>query len=306
MRVFVTGATGHIGSAVVRELLAHGHSVAGLARSDGAADKLRAMGAAVVRGDLDALDTLRAAARESEGVIDLAFDHGVAFGGTSNGYSVAATQALRAITTLGEALSESGKPLVTTAGTAALAGLGRAATERDTRTSGPRVDGENTTIAFAQRGVRAAVVRLAPTVHSELDRMGFVPMLVAQARRDGFAAYVGEGANRWPAVHTLDAARLYRLALESAPAGARLHGAAEQGVAFRAIAEAIAAGLGVEARSVRGDEAPKYLGFLAGFAQLDNPTDSANTRAWLQWQPREPALLQDIALGHYFVERASP
>jgi nucleoside-diphosphate-sugar epimerase len=164
----------------------------------------------------------------------------------------------------------------------------------------PRVASESISLAFAKRGVRTSIVRLAPTVHSSLDHHGFVPMFVAAARKNGFAAYVGDGANVWPAVHTLDAARLYRLALESAPAGTRLHGVADEGVAFRAIAEAIGKGLGVPARSVSADEAPKYLAAMAHFAQVNNPTSSARTRALLRWEPTHAGLLADLAERHYF------
>src|SRR5471032_2213588 len=150
------------------------------------------------------------------------------------------------------------------------------------------------------RGVRSAVIRLAPTVHSSLDHHGFVPTLIAIARKNGVAAYVGDGANRWPAVHTLDAARLYRLALEAAPGGSRLHGVADEGVPFRQIAEAIGRGLGVPAVSVTAEDAPQHLGFLAAFAQLDNPTSSARTQALVGWRPAHPGLLADLAQGHYF------
>jgi nucleoside-diphosphate-sugar epimerase len=166
---------------------------------------------------------------------------------------------------------------------------------------GPRVDGENAVIALGARGVRSSVVRLPPTVHSSLDHHGFVPMFIAAARKNGFSAYVGDGANVWPAVHTLDAARLYRLALESAPAGARLHGVADEGVAFRAVAEAIGTGLGLPAKSVSAEEAPSYLGAMAHFAQVHNPTSSARTRALLSWEPTHAGLLVDLAERHYFV-----
>ncbi|XXX78389.1 SDR family oxidoreductase [Sorangium sp. So ce134] len=302
MRVFVTGASGHIGSALVPELLSKGHEVVGLARSDASASKLAAAGAAVHRGDLDDLDGLRAAASAADGVIHLAFNHELAFSGSPEGYGAAAAQEQRAIHAFGEALAGSGKPLVTTVGTAllAFAGLRRTGTEEDTIPAGPRADAENATIALAQRGVRSSAVRLAPTVHSALDHAGFVPSLIAMARKNGFSAYIGDGSNVWPAVHTLDAARLYRLALESAPAGTRLHGAAEEGVPFRAIAEAIGEGLGLPARSVSAEEAPRLLGFLARFAGVDNPSSSARTRALLKWEPTHPGLLADIAAGHYF------
>ncbi|HTQ02588.1 MAG TPA: SDR family oxidoreductase [Polyangiaceae bacterium] len=299
MRVFVTGASGHIGLAVVAELIAAGHAVVGLARSDGSAARLTTAGASALRGDLDDLDGLQAAARAADGVIHLAFKHELAFSGH---FADAVSADLRAIQALSAALEGSGKPFVGTAGTLLLARevRGRAGTEADRAAGGPRVDAENAVIALAERGVRTSVIRLAPTVHSSLDHHGFVPSLVAMARKNGVSAYVGDGANRWPAVHTLDAARLYRLALESAPAGSRLHATDDEGVAFREIAEAIGRGLGLPARGVAADEAAQYLGFLASFAALDNPTSSARTRELLGWQPTHPKLLADLAAGHYF------
>jgi nucleoside-diphosphate-sugar epimerase len=181
-----------------------------------------------------------------------------------------------------------------------MAARGRVGTEQDSLEDGPRVDSENAAIALADRGVRSSVIRLAPTVHSSLDRHGFVPTLIAMARKNGVAAYVGAGSNRWPAVHTLDAARLYRLALEAAPAGSRLHGAADEGVLFREIAEAIGRGLGVRAVSVTAEAAAQHLGFLAAFAQLDNPTSSAQTQTLLGWRPTHPRLIADLAERHYF------
>jgi nucleoside-diphosphate-sugar epimerase len=303
MHVFVTGASGHIGSAVVAELLAAGHRVTGLARSAASADKIEATGAAVLRGDLDDLDGLRAAAEAAEGVIHLGYKHDLAFGGTPDGFVRAAEHDVRVVRALGEALVGSDRPLVNTAGTAQLAlfgELGRPGVEGDVLPAGPRVDGENAVIALAQRGVRSSVVRLAPTVHSALDHHGFIPMFITAARRNGFSAYVGDGANVWPAVHTLDAARLYRLALEKAPAGARLHAVADEGVPFRAIAEAIAEGLGVQAKRVTAEEAPQVLGGMAHFAQVDNPTSSARTRELLGWEPTHAGLLADLAERHYF------
>ncbi|ATB35630.1 NAD-dependent epimerase [Cystobacter fuscus] len=299
MRVFVTGASGHIGSAVVPELLAAGHKVVALARSDTSAAALASAGAEVRRGTLDDLDALREAAAAADGVIHLAFKHDVAFTGD---YAGAAAADLRAIEAVGAALEGSGKPFVSTGGTLPLAfGVrGRIGTEDDVLEGGARVDSENAVIALGQRGVRSSVIRLAPTVHSSLDLHGFIPSLIAMARKNGFAAYVGEGSNRWPALHTLDAARLYRLALEAAPAGSRLHGVVDEGVPFRHIAEAIGRGLGLPATSISADDANKHLGFLATFAQLDNPTSSARTRELLRWQPTHPGLLADLAERHYF------
>ena len=307
MRVFVTGASGHIGLPVVRDLLAAGHEVVGLARSDAAAEKVAASGASVLRGSLDDLDGLRAAARAADGVIHLAFKHDLAL--AQGDFMGAVTADLRAVEALGEALAGSGKPFVNTTGTMLLAHSvkGRTATEEDEGAEGgnPRVASEKGALAFAARGVRASVVRLAPTVHSDLDHHGFIPMLVAAARRNGFAAHVGDGAARWPAVHTLDAARLYRLALEGAPAGSRLHAAAEEGVPFRSIAEAIGRGLGLPVKSVSSEGAAAALGgFVGMISQLDNPTSSARTRELLAWRPTHAPLLQDIAAGHYFAAAA--
>lgn len=298
MRVFITGASGHIGSAMVPELLAAGHSVVALARSDASATALAAKGALIRRGDLDDLDTLHEAARDADGVIHLAFKHELAFSGDFAG---ATTAEARALDAMGSALAGTRKPFVGTSGTLTLAFTvrGRSGVETDAG-GGPRVPSENATLALAERGVRASVVRLAPTVHSELDTHGFVPSLVKFARKNGFSAYIGDGNNRWPTLHTRDAARLYRLALEAAPAGSRLHGAGESGVPFRAIAEAIGAGLGVPTRSVTPEEAPGAIAFLAHFAGLDNPTDTTRTRELVGWQPTHPTLLEDLATRIYF------
>ena len=305
MRIFVTGASGHIGLPGVRELLAAGHAGVGLARSEASAAKIASAGAEVRRGTLDDLDGLREAARQADGVIHLAFKHDLALVGGD--FMGAVTADLRAVQAIGEALAESGKPFVNTTGTMLLAHSvrDRAGTEHDEGLEGgnPRVASENVSLGLAKRGVRASVMRLAPTVHSSLDHHGFIPMLVATARKNGYAAYVGEGSARWPAVHTLDAARLYRLALEAAPAGSRMHAAAEEGVPFRAIAEAIARGLKLPAKSVPADQAAGIFGgFLGMVAQLDNLTSSARTRELLGWKPTHADLLADIAEGHYLAE----
>jgi nucleoside-diphosphate-sugar epimerase len=298
MRVFITGASGHIGSAVVPELLQAGHQVVGLARSDASAARLEAAGAEVRRGDLTDPAGLAEAAAEADGVIHLAFRHELMASGdwlSAVAADLAATQAM------GAALAGSDKPFVTTSGTLMLAmgGIaGRAGTEADAIESGPRVDAENHVIGLAGAGVRSAVVRLPPTVHSDLDLHGFVPVLIGIARETGVAGYVGDGANRWPAVHTLDAARVYRLALESAPAGTRLHAVADEGVPFRQIAEAIGGRLGVPAEP----RPAEHFRFLQGFAGLDGPVTSAATRAVLGWQPEHPGLLADLAQDHYFAE----
>lgn len=301
MRVFVTGATGHIGSVVVRELLAAGHQVTGLARSDASADALVAAGADVQRGTLDDLDILSAAASSADGVIHLAFVHDF------SDYGGAVTTDLQAVETIGAALAGSGKPFVNTSGTMMLAfsATGQLGREDDVAdSSAPRVASENATVALAQHQVRSSVVRLAPTVHGSTDFHGFVPRFIENARATGQSVYVGDGANRWPAVHTVDAARLYRLALESAPAGSRLHGAAEEGVPFRDIATVIGEQLGVPAVGVTAEEAVEQLGFIGTIAALDNPTSSAQTRELLDWRPDQQTLIADLKAGHYFADRA--
>lgn len=297
MHVFVTGATGHIGSAVIDELLEAGHQVTGLARSDESAAALVAKGVSVHRGDLDDPDGLRAAAAAADGVIHLAFKHDF------DDFIGAAETDLRAVEAMGEALVGSSRPFVSTSGTLLLSllGTGGLGTEQDTLAGGPRADSENAVIALAERGVRSSVVRLSPLVHSDLDRHGFTNHLIDTARNTGVSGYLGAGANRWPAVHTLDAAHLYRLALENAPAGTRLHGVADEGVPFRDIAAVIGRHLNVPTASIAPEDAG-HFGFLALFAALDNPTSSALTRKVLDWQPEHAGLLEDLDSGHYFGE----
>jgi nucleoside-diphosphate-sugar epimerase len=298
VRVFVTGASGHIGSAVVPELLRAGHEVVGLARSDASAAALTAAGADVLRGDLDDLDTLGNAAAAADGVIHLAFKHDL------NDLVAAAAADLPAVQTMGAALEGSGKPFVVTSGTLllAFAGLGRTGTEQDTLPGGPRSDSENATITMAERGVRSSAIRLPPIVHSTLDHRGFTHRLISTARSKGVSGYIADGSNRWPSVHTLDAARLYRLALESAPAGTRLHAVAEEGVPFRDIAEVIGRHLNLPAESFAPDQAGDQFGFLGPMVGLDNPTSSKYTRDLLGWQPTHADLIEDVDQGHYFEE----
>ena len=302
MRIFLTGASGFIGSAVVPELIAAGHEVIGLVRSDESAAAVSAAGATVHRGGLDDPDSLRAGAANSDGVIHLAYNHEFV------DMAAAAQGDLRAVEALGAALADSDKPLVITSGTLGLS-LGRAeptadrpATERDRPDLNlPRVASENATIALAQSGVRSSVIRLSPSVHGEGDH-GFVPRLISIAREAGVAAYVGDGANRWPAVHRLDAARLYRLAVEAAPAGSVLHGVGDQGVPFRDIAGVIGRHLDLPVVSIERAEAATHFGFLGALVSADNPTSSALTRELLGWQPTHPGLIDDLEQGHYFLQ----
>jgi nucleoside-diphosphate-sugar epimerase len=292
MRVFVTGASGWIGSAVVPELIGSGHQVLGLARSDSSAAAVAAAGAEVLRGDLDDLDTLRAGAASSDGVIHLAFIHDF----TQFEDSVTADR--RAIEAIGAALAGSGKPLVIASGTPALPG--RVATERDEPAPGGPAAGRlaNARIALgmAERGVRSSVVGLPRTVHGDGDRHGFIARLVGIARDKGVSGYVGDGSSRWPAVHVLDAAHLFRLAVEQAPAGSRLHAVADEGVPVRDIAEVIGRHLNLPAASVPAED----FGWLGWILAVDQPASSTLTRELLGWRPVQPGLIEDLDKGHYF------
>jgi nucleoside-diphosphate-sugar epimerase len=303
MRVFVTGASGHIASAVIPELLSNGHQVVGLARSNASAEAVAAMGAEVRRGDLDDLDGLAAAAAEADGVIHLAFKHEAMRTGDLAG---AIDSDMAAHQAIGDALVGSDKPFVSTGGTLmlAMAGItgpgGRVGTEDDQSEGGPRIDAANHTVALSQHGVRTSVIRLAPMVHSDLDHHGFTHALIDFARENGVAAYTGDGSNRWPAANTYDIGVLYRLALEKAPAGSTLHGVGDTGIPRKVIAETIAGKLGIEAKSITDEEAAQYLGFLAAFAGLDNPVSNDKTRKLLGWEPSHPGWVQDMQSGHYF------
>jgi nucleoside-diphosphate-sugar epimerase len=306
MRVFVTGASGWIGSAVVPELLGAGHDVVGLARSEASAAALAATGAEVHRGTIDDLDSLRSATAASDGVIHLAFQHDIAFSG---GYQAAADADRRAVEAMGEVLAGSDRPFVLASG---LLGLvpGRVATERDGQPgdpvpahlpAGPRTrwGTAHLTLSLASRGVRSSVLRLPPTVHGDGDT-GFMAALVAMSRQHGVAGYLGDGSNRWPAVHRLDAAHLFRLALEGAPAGSALHPVGDEGVPIRAVAEVIGRHLDLPVVAVAPDAAADHFGWLAGFIGIDGPASSTLTRQLLGWQPTQPGLIDDLDKGHYF------
>lgn len=300
MRIFVTGASGWIGSAVVPELIDAGHEVVGLARSDASAAALTAAGAEVVRGTVDDLGVLREAAAASDGVVHLAFKHDIAFSGDFKG---AAEADRRAVDTIGAALVGTDRPFVIASGVVGLA-PGRPSTEQDmpTNDGSPisiRVATAEAVLALASQGVRSSVVRLAPTCHGDGDN-GFMATLVATARAKAVSGYVGDGANRWPAVHRLDAAHLFRLAVEKAPAGSVLHGVAEEGVALRDVAEVIGRHLDVPVTSVAPENAAGHFAWLAAFVGIDAPASNRLTRELLAWEPLHPSLLEDLDKGHYF------
>lgn len=323
MRVFVTGATGFIGSAVTEELMAAGHSLTALARSEAAAKKLSARGIQPILGSLDDMACLRSSAAAADGVIHLAFMHGpsqipfwkrmgVIFGGLPSGIAgrfmkVASEADQQAIDAFGAALQGSGRPLVTTFGTMGLSHVGFRAAKPATEQDEPdplsagiaRAKTEEKVEALASLGVRATMIRLAPSVHGEGDT-GLVPQLIGIARKKGSFAYVGDGQNRWPAVHRRDAARLFRLALEKGVAGARYHGVADEGIPFRSIAEIIGRQLKIPVDSISAKDASKAFSWFGDFAATDNPSSSLLTRTQLGWEPSHPGLLDDLNGPTYF------
>lgn len=293
MKIFVTGATGFIGSAIVQELIGAGHEVLGLARSDAGAQLLAVAGAAVHLGSLEDLESLRSGAAASDGVIHTAFIHDFA------NYAPAAEKDRRAIETLGSALVGSGRPFVVTSGTLLLHREGPLATEEDAADANFPRKSEQAALSVASQRVRVSPLRLPPSVHGEGDH-GFVPALIALAREKGVSAYVGDGLNRWPAVHRLDAASLYRLVLEKGSAGASYHGVADEGVLFRDIAELIGRRLRLPVVSKSPVEAVSHFGWLAHFVGIDCPASSAQTRQELGWAPKQLGLIADLDQAHYF------
>ena len=297
MKIFVTGASGFIGSAVVAELLAHGHDVTGLARSESAAHRITSAGARAVPGDLGDPASLSRAASEADAVIHLAFHHDF------TDYARGAHWDRQAIETIGDALAGSDRAFVVASGMAGI-GQGRVLTEDDVvAPDSPRVS-EPTLFALADRGIRASAVRLAPTVHGDGDH-AFIPALIADARAAGISAYPGDGTNRWPAVHRLDAAALFRLAVEQAPSGTVLHGVDEEGIPVRTIADAIGKGLGFPTESATAEEFAARSGFIGAVFAMDIPASSALTRQRFGWRPTHPGLLADLAQGHYFTPVAA-
>ena len=303
MRIFVTGGSGQTGPTVVSELLAAGHEVTGLVRSDDSAARMEALGAATHRGSLEDLDSLTAGAEAADGVLHMA--HGGDFSDPED----LVRRDRTAIQTLGQALIGSGKPFVSTSGTLVLP-AGRVATEQDEpdlEGLAPfRIPGEQACLGFADQGVRSSVVRLAPTVHGPGD-YGFIPFLIAAARRTGVSACIDDGANRWPAVNRLDAASLFRLALEKAPTGSVLHGVGESAVTIKRVAEQIARILEIPAVSLTPEQATEHFAnpFLARAFAADAPVSSAHTQTLLAWEPNHPTLLEDMETGDYFTPQAS-
>lgn len=294
MAFFVTGASGWIGSAVTRELLAAGHQVTGLARSDSAAATIAGLGAQVVRGDLDDLDVLRAEAAKSDGVVHLGFNHDF------SRMQDAVRTDFAAVRAMGRALAGTDRPFAVASGVMGLA-AGRVVTEQDQPDPAvhPRMAAASEALSYVPSGVRTMILRFAPTVHGPGDR-GFVAVLVAIAREKGVAGYIDDGSAHWPAVHRLDAARLVRLAVTDAPAGTTVHAAAEPGVPTREIAEAIGRGLDLPVESVPAGRAADHFGWMARFFGNDTVLSSEATQQLLGWKPEHPTLLSDLDAGHYF------
>jgi nucleoside-diphosphate-sugar epimerase len=308
MRVFVTGGTGHSGSYIIPELIAAGHEVTGLARSDTAAAAVSALGAKVRRGDLEELDALKEAAADSDGVIHVAFRRELL---PSGGIDAVTAAELSAVLAFGEALAGTGKPLVAAGSIGSPGNLVRPVGEEDPALPGgdeykgtlrARNVVETAVVGLAERGVRSSIVRLPTIAHSTTDRAGFLVQLITLAKEKGFAGYPGDGANLWNAVHIRDAASLFRLALEKSPAGKYWHAVQDGGIPFREIAEAIGSRLGLPAVSVPADVLmlPGYFGFLTSVVTLDLPVSNVITRQTLGWEPAQPGLLADLDNGHYF------
>jgi nucleoside-diphosphate-sugar epimerase len=297
MRIFVTGATGFIGTAIVRELIDAGHQVLGLARSDAGAKSLIGAGADVHRGSLEDLESLRSGAAAADGVIHTAFIHDF------NNYGPAAEADKQAIEALGGALAGSDRPLIVTSGTLLAQRKGTLATEQDPHNPNFPRKSEDAALALAARGVRASVLRLPPSVHGTADH-GFVPRLISIAREKGVSAFIGDGLNRWPAVHRIDAAHLYRLVLEKGFAGASYHGVADEGVPTREIAEVIGRHLNMPIVSKSPEESADHFGWIGRFFGIDSPASSAHTQQQLGWRPVQPGLIADLNAEHYFEHAA--
>jgi nucleoside-diphosphate-sugar epimerase len=291
MRIFVTGASGFIGSHVTAELLEAGHEVVGLARSDASAAIVAAAGAEVLRGTIEELELLRDAAAASDGVVHTAYNHDF------SNMQLAAQADHAAIDAIASVLDGTDRPFAYASGTLGIA-PGRVATEQDAGNTSPRAN-DAVALALAERGIRSSAVRLSPSVHDEYKR-GFVGYLVDTAIRTGFSGYLGDGSSRWPTVHVLDAARLFRLAIESAPAGSVLHGVGEEGVATGSIAEAIGRNLDLPVQAVAQDQASEHFGFMAMFLELDSPASNEITRNLLDWAPTHRGLIEDLDSGHWF------
>jgi len=299
MRIFVTGGTGFIGSVVVKKLMESGHQVLGLARSAISAEALRTMGAEVLEGSIEQLDILKMGALSSDAVIHMAFNNDF------SDYAAAVEEDLLAVTAIGEALIDSNKPFVVTSGTLGVSNLNRFTTEDDIGDYHmPRIAAEHKALEYANKGVRVSIVRLPPCVH-DTNRLGFVTQLMKIALEKGKSAYIGDGENRWPAIHTLDAAELFCRAIESAPAGTRLHAVAEESIPLKSISEVIGKKYDLPVMSIAMDEALTHFGWFANVVGIDNPTSSVVTKELLAWKPINPTLFEDIMCHKGFDKRES-